>query len=181
MVESKAGTSKTTWTPAWTVTAIVVAVIAIVAGLYFFLNWQDNRPATPPAELEVAATADGSDNEQEVSATPFSVCEFGAECPEGEVTRINAEGAENIRLTVPDDVAQQQWTVLSIYDDPAANSERTFTPGEATEVDIPVTTQHDGNDTNLVVMEVSALLIGADDKGEETPVMATWAFTTEAE
>lgn len=159
-----------------TVAAIAVAVLAIVAGLYFFLNWQQNRPATPPAELEVTAAAGDGD---EVTATPFSVCEFGAECPEGEVVRINADGAENIRLTVPDDVAQQQWSVLSIYDDPAANSERTFTPGEATEVDIPVTTENDGADTHLVVMEISTLLIGEDDQGEETPVVTTWAFTTE--
>ncbi|SIS54458.1 Protein of unknown function [Corynebacterium appendicis CIP 107643] len=176
MVESKAGTSKT----ALTVAAIAIAVIAIAGGLYFFLNWQENRPATPPAEIEVAAHADGADKEDEVSATPFSVCEFGAECPEGDIARVNADGAANIRITVPDEVAQQQWSVLSIYDDPAANSERTFTPGEATEVDIPVTADNDGNDTHLVVMEVSTLLVGADDKGEETPVVTTWAFTTEA-
>ena len=177
MVDSKAGTSKT----ALTVVAIAVAVIAIAGGLYFFLNWQENRPATPPAEIEVAAIADGADGEEEISTTPFSVCEFGTECPEGDIARINAGGAENIRITVPDEVAQQQWSVLSIYDDPAANSERTFTPGEATEVDIPVTTDSDGNDTHLVVMEVSTLLVGTDGKGEETPVVTTWAFTTEAE
>lgn len=172
MVKGKAAKSNT----ALTVALIAIAVTAIVAGLYFFLNWQENRPATPPDQLEVTAAAGDSD----VASTPFSVCEFGAECPEGDVTRIDASGAESVRITVPREVAQQQWSVLSIYDDPAANSERTFTPGEASDVDIPLTTDNDGNDANLVVIEVSALLVGKDNNNEETPVVTTWAFTTEA-
>lgn len=172
MVKGKAGKSNT----ALTVALIAIAVTVIVAGLYFFLDWQENRPATPPDQLEVTAAAGDSD----VTSTPFSVCEFGAECPEGDVARIDASGAESVRISVPRDVAQQQWSVLSIYDDPAANSERTFTPGEAGDVDIPLTTDNDGNDANLVVIEVSALLVGKDSNNEETPVVTTWAFTTEA-
>lgn len=172
MVKGKAGKSNT----ALTVALIAIAVTVIVAGLYFFLDWQENRPATPPDQLEVTAAAGDSD----VTSTPFSVCEFGAECPEGDVARIDASGAESVRITVPREVAQQQWSVLSIYDDPAANSERTFTPGEAGDVDIPLTTDNDGNDANLVVIEVSALLVGKDSNNEETPVVTTWAFTTEA-
>ena len=172
MVKGKAGKSNT----ALTVALIAIAVTVIVAGLYFFLDWQENRPATPPDQIEVTAAAGDSD----VTSTPFSVCEFGAECPEGDVARIDASGAESVRISVPRDVAQQQWSVLSIYDDPAANSERTFTPGEAGDVDIPLTTDNDGNDANLVVIEVSALLVGKDSNNEETPVVTTWAFTTEA-
>lgn len=172
MVKGKAGKSNT----ALTVALIAIAVTVIVAGLYFFLDWQENRPATPPDQLEVTAAAGDSD----VTSTPFSVCEFGAECPEGDVARIDASGAESVRISVPREVAQQQWSVLSIYDDPAANSERTFTPGEAGDVDIPLTTDNDGNDANLVVIEVSALLVGKDSNNEETPVVTTWAFTTEA-
>lgn len=172
MVDSKAGKSKT----GWTVAGIAVAVVAIVAALYFFLDWQQSRPDTPPEQIEVTAEAGGN----EISTTPFSVCEFGTECPEGEVARIDASGADSIRITVPDEIASQQWSVLSIYDDPAANTERTFTPGETGEVDVPVTAEHEGNDTGLVVVEVSTLLVGTDAANEETPVMATWAFTTEA-
>lgn len=172
MVKGKAGKSNT----ALTVALIAIAVTVIVAGLYFFLDWQENRPATPPDQIEVTAAAGDSD----VTSTPFSVCEFGAECPEGDVARIDASGAESVRISVPREVAQQQWSVLSIYDDPAANSERTFTPGEAGDVDIPLTTDNDGNDANLVVIEVSALLVGKDSNNEETPVVTTWAFTTEA-
>lgn len=171
MVDSKAGKSNT----ALTVALIAAAVIAIAAGLCFFLKWQENRPATPPDQLEVTAAAGGAD----VASRPFSVCEFGAECPEGEVARIDAAGADAVRITVPKEVAQQQWSVLSIYDDPAANTERTFTPGEASEVDIPLTTDNEGAETRLVVMEVSALLVGKDSNDEETPVVTTWAFTTE--
>ena len=173
MVDSKAGKSKT----AWTVVGIVIAVVAIVAGLYFFLDWQKKQPGTPPEQLEV--TAETGDNE--VTSTPFSVCEFGSECPEGEVARIDVAGADAINITVPKEVSQQQWSVLSIYDDPAANTERTFIPGEADEVEVPVSTEHEGTDTNLVVVEVSTLLIGTDDANEETPVVTTWAFTTEVE
>ena len=72
-----------------------------------------------------------------------------------------------------------QWSLLSIYDDPAANSERTFTPGEAEEVDVPVRSES-SSDATLVVMEVSCLMVGQDGEGNETPVMATWAFSTEA-
>lgn len=172
MVESKAGKSNT----ALTLALIAAAVIAVVAGLYFFLKWQEGRPATPPDQLEVTASA----NDKDVASRPFSVCEFGAECPEGDVARIDSAGAESVRITVPKEVAQQQWSVLSIYDDPAANTERTFTPGEANEVDIPLTTDNEGTTTHLVVIEVSALLVGTDTNNEETPVVTTWAFTTEA-
>ena len=154
---------------------IAVVIVAIVAGLYFYMDWQNNRPGTPPQEIEVTARAGESGDK--VSTMPFSICEFGQECPEGDVALLPVEpGTENVRVSVPNDVAQLQWSLLSIYDDPAANTERTFTPGEADEVDVPVVSE----DANLVVIEVSALMVGTDEQGEETPVVVTWAFTTEA-
>lgn len=158
-----------------TLAVIGLVIVAIVAGLYFYMDWQRNRPGTPPEQIEVTAAADG-DEATAVSTLPFSVCEFGAECPEGTVATVSAHGAENVRITVPREVSEQQWQLLSIYDDPAANSERAFTPGETDEVDVPVV--NDG--ANLVVVEVSTFLVGHDQAGEETPVMVTWAFSTDA-
>lgn len=156
---------------------IAVVIVAIVAGLYFYMDWQRNRPGAAPAEIDVTAHA----GENEATTRPFSVCEFGEECPEGDVAPIDVAGTDNVRISVPREVAQQQWSVLSIYDDPAANSERTFTPGEAEEVDVPVKADGaEGEDApRLVVVEVSTLLIGQDEAGEETPVITTWAFSTE--
>lgn len=153
---------------------IAVVIVAIVAALYFYMDWRNNRPGTPPQDIEVTATV----GENTATATPFSVCEFGQECPEGTVSTIDVDGAETVRISVPKDVASLQWSLLSIYDDPAANSERTFTPGEANEVDVPVKSEGDEN-AALVVMEVSCLMLGQDANGEETPVMVTWSFSTE--
>ena len=167
--------------PLVTLTIIGVVIVAIVTGVYFYLDWQRSRPATPVQELTVTATA----GDTEVSTPPYSVCEFGEECPENDIALFHVdtssgadEAPESMRITVPKDVAELQWSVLSIYDDPAANTERTFTPGEATEVDVPLTTP--GDETHLVVVEVSCLMLDVDDAGEETPVVVTWAFSTES-
>ncbi|KGF20923.1 DUF2771 domain-containing protein [Corynebacterium tuscaniense] len=154
---------------------IAVMIVGIVAALYFYMEWRNNRPSTPPQEIEVTATA----GENSATTTPFSVCEFGENCPEGSVATIDADGADAVRVSVPKDVSVLQWSLLSIYDDPAANSERTFTPGEADEVDVPIRSESNSN-ASLVVMEVSCLMVGQDGAGEETPVMVTWAFSTEA-
>lgn len=162
-----------------TIAIIAVVIVAIVAGLYFYMDWQRNRPTTPPEQIEVTASAAGTD----ITTKPFSICEFGEECPEGEVATINAGDADNIRITVPQDLAELQWSLLSIYDDPAANTERTFTPREATEVDVPVIAEaedaEDAAGAKLVVIEVSCLMLGTDADGNETPVMATWSFGVE--
>lgn len=155
--------------------AIGVLIVAIVAGLYFYMDWQRSRPGTAPEELQVTATA----GEQESKTTPFSVCEFGAECPEGTVARIDVGGSETIRVSVPKEVAEQQWTLLSIYDDPAANTDRTFAPGEASEAEVPVTTGDGSDHARIVVVEVSCLMVGHDADGAETPVVATWSFSAE--
>ncbi len=154
---------------------IAVVIVGIVAALYFYMEWRNNRPGTPPQKIEVTATAGGNT----ATTTPFRVCEFGTDCPEGPVATIDVDGADTVRISVPKDVSVLQWSLLSIYDDPAANSERTFTPGEAEEVDVPVRSES-SSDATLVVMEVSCLMVGQDGEGNETPVMATWAFSTEA-
>lgn len=167
--------------PALQFAIIGVVVVALVAGLYFFIDSRRNAPDTPPNELEVTASIDGKD----VSTLPFKVCELDqADCPEGDIAFVDTSNASNgsIRIKVPDEVSSQQWTLLGVYDDPAANTTRTFTPGEAYEVDVPITverSEEEGGPTSVVVIEVSTLLVDHNDADEEVPVQATWSFTTQ--
>ena len=72
--------------------------------------------------------------------------------------------------------------MLSIYDDPAANDETSHGANETTEVDIPGSVDpieaSTGERPRLMVVEVSSLMIGTDDDGEETPLATVWSLST---
>lgn len=148
--------------------AIAAAAIVLVAGIYFFMQWQSNRPGTPVRELSVAVTSAGETRDIE----PYTVCELDQQCDGGDPPSMPLD-AGTVTVKVPEEVSSTSWRVLAIYDDPAANSENVFTSGEADSHDIDAVTD---SGAKLVVAEVSALEVDKDDGGEETPVIATWSI-----
>ena len=88
-----------------------------------------------------------------------------------------------MKLDIPDALSRYQWQVLSIYDDPAANDETRHGAGETEAVEIPGSVDpieaSDSQDRpKLIVVEVSAVLIGADDNGDEAPYSSVWSLST---
>lgn len=147
--------------------AIVIAALALVAGLYAFLEWQNSRPGTPVRELRVEVTSAG----QTLEIEPYTVCELDEECPGGQPPSMQLDD-ETVHIAVPDEISNSSWRMLAIYDDPAANNETVYTSGEASEHDVEAVTD---SGARLVVAEVSALAIDHDASGEEIPVIATWS------
>lgn len=71
--------------------------------------------------------------------------------------------------------------MLTIYDDPAANDEFYHTSYDATEATVPGSvdpTEEGAERPRLVVVEVSAVMIGEDENGEESPYTVTWSLST---
>lgn len=153
---------------------VVVAALVLVAGIHAFMEFQRTRPATPVEDLRVEVTSAGETRE----IAPYTICELDQQCDGGEPPTMPldpAAGAADavVRVRVPEEIAALSWRVLMIYDDPAANSEYVYTSGESSEHEIEAAT---ASGARLVVAEVSALTIGTDAAGEETPVIATWSI-----
>ncbi|WP_257162642.1 DUF2771 domain-containing protein [Corynebacterium cystitidis] len=161
-----------------TVAIIAVLVVLLVGAVYGFMQWQGSRPATDPHEVTVTATI----GDNVVETTPYMVCEPGVECPENEVPAITVTPDDTVRIEVPEDIYDHDWQLLSIYDDPGANDQQLHGPYDADSVDIPVSAAPVGDSTEnpqLIVVEVSSIMIGHDDAGEESPYMTTWSFAFE--
>ena len=154
----------------WKVLAIaLVGVLALVGAVYAYLHYQDSKPGTPVRDLDVAATAGGQTEQIPV----YTVCELDVECPGGDAPTMPLHGQREVTLTVPAEIAKGSWRLLTIYDDPAANSERILQSGESTQEVIQAVTD---SGAKLVVAEVSALAVEKSDDGEEVPVIATWSL-----
>lgn len=158
----------------------VIAVLAllVVGGAYAMMQWQANREPTPPQEVMVTASV----GDQELETAPYMVCEPGVECPEGEVPSLRVSAGDTVTITVPEEVYDHDWQLLTIYDEPGANDQQLHSSYDADSIDVPVSAEPVGDSTTrpeLVVVEVSSVMIGTDDAGEETPYLTTWAFSFE--
>ncbi|AWB83616.1 DUF2771 domain-containing protein [Corynebacterium liangguodongii] len=152
----------------WLLSAVILfGALVLVAGFYAFSRWQQSRPSTPVGQLSVSVTA----GEVSREVDPYTVCPLDEQCDGGQPPTIPLEGADEVTLDVPSEVAQSSWRLLSIYDDPAANGEEVFPSGEATTATVPAVK----GEAHLVVVEVSTLAVDTDAAGEETPVVATWS------
>lgn len=160
------------------VLVMLVAVVIIVVGVVVFQNWSNSRSGTQPQDIVITATV--GDTSMEI--LPYQVCEAGAECPEGEVPNLTVGPDDTLTLDIPSDLASNQWQLLTIYDDPAANDQQLHGAGETSKVSIPGSVDPIEASTNvrphLQVVEISAVLIGKDTNGEETPVATTWSLST---
>lgn len=150
------------------VAAIILAALLLVAAVYGVMEWQKNRPSTPVRDVQIEVASAGVTLDVE----PYTVCELDEECAGGQPPTMTLDPA-TVTVTVPREIADGSWRLLTIYDDPAANNEIVFTSGEAATQDVEAVTD---SGAKLVVAEVSALAIDKGDDGEEIPVIATWSI-----
>lgn len=161
--------------------ALIIAVAVIVVAVVLFQKWWNDRPGPSPQDVTIKATV--ADNSVEVS--PYIVCEPGTECPEGKVPNLTVGPDDTLNIEIPEAISDHEWNVLSIYDDPAANDSTTHGANETTELDIPGSVEpieaSTGERPKLMVVEISTLMIGHDDAGEETPMNTVWSLSTMSE
>lgn len=157
--------------------AIVLLVLLVAGAVLGYQRWSENRPEPHPSELRVSVT-DAAGNEEEHA--PYTVCQlFSGECDESEPVEIELGPDEEATLSLPEEVYDHDWTLLQIYDDPAANTEETYTGYEKSEVTVRGTSDReteDGDAPRLAVVEIHSSLVG-DDDGEEVAFGAVWAFS----
>ena len=109
--------------PAWIqLLVLALGVVVIVAGFYFFTEWQKNRPATPLRDVTVTVTNGAA--EQEIR--PYTICELDAECDGGEPPAMALDDSAQVTFAVSREISSSSWKLLTIYDDPAANDEQIF-------------------------------------------------------
>ncbi|WP_080796053.1 DUF2771 domain-containing protein [Corynebacterium pacaense] len=160
--------------------ALTLAVVLVVVASVVFQSWWNDRPDPEPSEISVTASSPAG----EIEVFPFSVCEPGVACEENEVPVLEVGADEELHLSIPEAIHDHDWYLLTIYDDPAANDEFYHTSFDATEVTVPGSvdpTEEGGQRPRLVVVEISAVMIGHDSDGEQAPYTTTWSLSTVAE
>ena len=158
--------------------ALIIAVAVIVVAVVLFQKWRNDRPGPEPQDVTITATV-GSDT---LDVAPYSVCEPGTDCKEGEVPNLTVGPDDTLKLDIPEAISNHEWSVLSIYDDPAANDSTSHGANETTSLDIPGSVPpieaSTGERPKLMVVEISTLMIGHDANGEETPMQTVWSLST---
>ncbi|MHC2800078.1 DUF2771 domain-containing protein [Corynebacterium hesseae] len=158
--------------------ALIIAVAVIVVAVVLFQKWRNDRPGPEPQDVTITATV-GSDT---LDVAPYSVCEPGTDCKEGEVPNLTVGPDDTLKLEIPEAISNHEWSVLSIYDDPAANDTTSHGANETTSLDIPGSVPpieaSTGERPKLMVVEISTLMIGHDANGEETPMQTVWSLST---
>lgn len=157
---------------------LIIAVAVIVVAVVLFQKWRNDRPGPEPQDVTITATV-GSDT---LDVAPYSVCEPGTDCKEGEVPNLTVGPDDTLKLEIPEAISNHEWSVLSIYDDPAANDSTAHGANETTSLDIPGSVPpieaSTGERPKLMVVEISTLMIGHDANGEETPMQTVWSLST---
>lgn len=158
--------------------ALIIAVAVIVVAVVLFQKWRNDRPGPEPQDITITATV-GSDT---LDVAPYSVCEPGTDCKEGQVPNLTVGPDDTLKLEIPEAISNHEWSVLSIYDDPAANDSTAHGANETTSLDIPGSVPpieaSTGERPKLMVVEISTLMIGHDANGEETPMQTVWSLST---
>lgn len=162
--------------------ALIIAVVVIVVGVVLFQNWWNDRPGPEPNDVSITATV----NDETLEVFPYLSCEPGRDCPEGDVPNLKVGPDDTVTLEIPEAIHNHQWQVLTIYDDVAANDEVLHGAYDTTTVEIPGSVDPIPNSTSgesdtrpqLKVVEVSSIMIGTDDNGEEAPFTTVWSFST---
>lgn len=158
--------------------ALLVIVIAIVSIVYGVQHWWNNRPGTQPQDVRLSVSLNGTETE----VSPYSVCEIGTDCEEGTVYDIALGPDDIMTIDLPPEIYSSEWSLLKIYDNPAANDQSTFGANQQRSVDIKGSTEpldDSGTRPLLVVVEISVFMIGTDENGEEIPYTVTWSIHSE--
>ncbi len=156
------------------IAALIAAVAVVVAGSIAFQTWWNKRPEKEPRDIAIEFSSPTASQE----VFPFSICEPGVECPENSVPVITMSADQELTVKVPPQVSDHDWSLLKIYDDPAANDQSFYAAHDANEIKVSgsASLKKDAQSlAKLVVVEVSSVLIGHDDKGDETPYTVTWS------
>lgn len=163
------------------VLALIIAVVIIVVASVLIQNWWNNRPGPQPSEVSITASV----GEEESEIFPYLSCVPGTECPEGDIPAVAVGPDEKLHLDIPEPIHQLQWTLLKIYDDPAANDQVLHSSYDATTAEIAGSvdplTENSTQRPQLVLVEVSAVMVGLDDNGEEAPFSVVWSISTQDE
>lgn len=158
--------------------ALIIAVAVIVVAVVMFQKWWNDRPGPDPQDVTITATV----GDETMEVAPYSVCEPGANCEEGEVPNLTVGPDDTLKLEIPEAIYNHEWSVLSIYDDPAANDSTAHGANETTSLEIPGSVApieaSTGERPQLMVVEISTLMIGHDANGEETPMHTVWSLST---
>lgn len=162
--------------------ALIIAVVIIVVGVVLFQSWMNNRPGAEPKDVAVTATIGNNS----IEVFPYIACEPGMDCPEGDVPNLTVGPDDTLKLEIPKEISNHQWKILTIYDDVAANDEKLHGANETSEVEIPgsvdvidvSTSGETGQRPQLKIVEITSVLIGTDDKGEEAPFTTVWSLST---
>ena len=175
MSSKKTGSKKTRRRNLTQFLMLTVAVIAVVAIYITFQRWWNNRPGPEPRDIQLTVSAPSG--EQKIS--PFTVCEPGTTCAENSVPEVHLGEQDKVKVTVPKEVYDQGWSLLTIYDDPAANDQSSFKAHEKQEVEVSGSAEPRTADSTtrprLVVVEISTAMVGHNDAGEETPYSVVWS------
>ena len=143
--------------------------------------------AHPADSAPAPGTTGAADNaRQSLDVFPYFACELGHECDEGEIPNLRIAPDEVLYLELPEAIYNHDWQVLFIYDDPAANDQILHGGFDATSVTVPGSVDPiaasssgaNGQRPRLMLVEVSAVMVGQDAAGEETPLATVWSLTT---
>lgn len=169
--------------------ALLVAVIIVVVASVLVQKWWNDRPTKDPADVtvraEVRPNGEKTDDPVTLDYGPYVVCEPGTTCPDNPVPALKVGENDVLHLEIPKEVYDHDWSLLMIYDDPAANQDQYFAANQTKKVDIPGSTDPVVKDSDerpkLVVVEINTLMVGLDDQGEETPYAVVWSLNTQGE
>ncbi|AZA10966.1 DUF2771 domain-containing protein [Corynebacterium gerontici] len=154
---------------------LAIAVLLVLAATLGFQHWWNQRNMREPQEVTINVSAP----DQELEVSPYTVVEPGKPAEDHEIPTIRLGKDDSLKIVVPEDVADHDWTLLKIYDDPQANDEQAFGPHESSEASVPAQVKSEKLNANLVVVEVTSVMIGHDEQGEETPYRVTWSVHPE--
>lgn len=156
--------------------SIVVLVLVIIAGVVGYNRWKDGQIQTLPADQRITVVVDG----KEQSVGPYSACELDdKDCHPGDPFTVHVAGAKEVKLKLPEDVYNHDWSLLQIYDNPGANQDNYYKSNEKKEITLPVEAavkSEDGSTPKLTVVEVHSLLAGLDKNKEQTPFATIWSL-----
>lgn len=161
--------------------ALIIAVVIVVVASVLMQNWWNNRPGPQPSEVSITASV----GEEEMEIFPYLACVPGTECPEGDIPALEVGPDESLHLEIPEPIHQLEWALLRIYDDPAANDQVLHGSYDATTAEIPGSvdplTEDSAERPQLVLVEVSAVMVGLDENGEEAPFSVVWSISAQGE
>lgn len=157
--------------PLYFLMSLVLAVVVIAAGVIIFQKWWNNRPSPDPSTVQITVVV--GDLTEEIS--PYQTCAFGEECvTQGAISRVTVTPQDTLEIQVPSVVQKADVSVLAIYDNSAADSEKILSASEEKAISIPGSQ----GDAQLQLVEIKSVLLGTDTHGEETPVSVVWSLRT---